>query len=57
MKCPSCGLNPNMVIKTTKGANDNLRARRCLVCGHNWFTQELAVEARAVTRIEVAVGG
>jgi hypothetical protein len=46
-----------MVIKTTKGANDNLRARRCLVCGHNWFTQELAVEARAVTRIEVAVGG
>lgn len=51
MKCPSCGCNPNMVIKTTKGDDNNLRSRRCIPCGHNWFTQELLIEARVQARI------
>jgi transcriptional regulator NrdR family protein len=42
-----------MVVKTTKEDDSVLRSRKCLVCGHNWFTQELVVRARVASRIEV----
>lgn len=57
MKCPACGLNPNMVVKTTKEDDSVLRYRKCMCCGHNWFTQELTVQAHAVNRIEVLASG
>lgn len=49
MKCPECsGEEIRIPITNNRLADQTMRKRQCVACGHAWFTVELAVPNYAV---------
>lgn len=49
MQCPSCrGRNYRAVITNNLFEGQTVRKRRCVDCGHIWFTVELEVSRYAI---------
>lgn len=49
MQCPSCSSKQHRALVTNSQLPDQVvRKRRCLSCGHQWFTAEVFVPSYAV---------
>jgi len=49
VKCPQCGSDEIRATYTNSHEPDRVvRQRRCLDCGHRWYTAELAVSLAVV---------
>lgn len=46
MKCPKCGKQEHRVPESRRSENHIWRRRICLLCHHNWVTQEASTDLR-----------